>query len=94
MLSGLLRPDEVGHIIGEQLPASKESETLGGPIAESILRLADVGDLVVVESVTKTGCSPATIELRVQQLDGHRIDLIEVTVTYSDSHLKAWTGTS
>ena len=81
-LSGLLRPDEASLIIGEKIPDSEDYDTLGGLIVEKLSRLAVVGDLVTIQSDPPPGHEPATIELSVQELDGHRIDQIAVTVMY------------
>ncbi|RIJ78745.1 HlyC/CorC family transporter [Nakamurella silvestris] len=82
ILSGLLRPDEVAAVIGEQVPDSGDYDTLGGLIVEHLSRLATVGDTVTVESPPPPGKEPALLEFTVLALDGYRIDQVRVTVTY------------
>jgi len=89
ILSGLLRPDEVAAVIGEQVPESDDYDTLGGLIVEHLSRLATVGDTITVESPPPPGRDAADIELTVLALDGHRIDQVRVTVTYP-SHQTYW----
>ncbi|MFI7582132.1 CNNM domain-containing protein [Kocuria kalidii] len=83
-VSGLLRPDELGDIMGLELPEGEESDTLGGLMAERLDRLPMTGDTVSFETVDHvhrdednlpTGTD---VTLTVVRMDGHRVDRIVV----------------
>ncbi len=84
MVSGLLRPDELGEIIGLEMPEGEESETIAGLITERIDRLPVPGDEVVVQARDLGGpderemAVAAWVTLRVASLDGHRVDRVTV----------------
>ena len=67
--SGLQRPDEIKAAIGVELPEGAEYETVAGLILQLLGRLPDVGDEVTVPGA----------KLRVERLDGRRIDRIRLT---------------
>ncbi|MFI7481820.1 hemolysin family protein [Kocuria sp. M1R5S2] len=82
VVSGLLRPDELGEIMGLELPEGDESDTLGGLIAERLDRLPRAGDRVRLDVVDHdhrdednlpTG---ARLCLAVARMDGHRVDRV------------------
>ncbi|MEX5271840.1 hemolysin family protein [Kocuria sabuli] len=83
-VSGLLRPDELGDIMGLELPEGQESDTLGGLIAEQLDRLPRTGDRTALEAVDHVHRDedglPTTTEvtLAVVRMDGHRVDRIVV----------------
>ncbi|MFF0945320.1 hemolysin family protein [Kocuria sp. CPCC 205300] len=83
-VSGLLRPDELGDIMGLELPEGQESDTLGGLIAEQLDRLPQAGDRTALEAVDHVHRDedglPTTTEvtLAVVRMDGHRVDRIVV----------------
>lgn len=79
ILSGLLRPDEVGEDVGIALPEHEEYETLGGLIAYHLERLPDTNDQVEVAAVDRGGIEVIAC-LRVQRMDGRRVDRIRLTV--------------
>ena len=71
LFSGLLRPDEVEAMTGVELPEGHgEYETVAGLILRRLGRLAEVGDEVELPG----------FRLRVDQLDGRRIDRVRLTV--------------
>ena len=84
MVSGLLRPDEVGGIVSLTLPEGEDSETIAGLIAEELDRLPEAGDEVVLEvtdphDLDERGLPAATwVSLTVAGLDGHRVDRVIV----------------
>jgi len=69
LLSGLQRPDEIKAAIGVELPEGDDYETVAGLILQLLGRLPDVGDEVTVPGA----------KLRVERLDGRRIDRIRLT---------------
>jgi CBS domain containing-hemolysin-like protein len=84
-LSGLLRPDEVFEQTGVSLPESEDYETIAGLVLERLGRLA-VRDDVVVLQVDSTpendedDAVPLTVRLKVERLEGRRIDRIALTI--------------
>ena len=70
VLSGLLRPDEVESATGVELPEGHgDYETVAGLIMRRLGHLGEVGDTVELPGAT----------LRVEQLDGRRIDRVALT---------------
>jgi CBS domain containing-hemolysin-like protein len=84
VLSGLLRPDEAGAVVGLDLPEAEESDTVGGLLTERLGRLPEVGDVVTLEArdrELRDGDGLPTrveIELRVSRLDGRRVDRVRL----------------
>ena len=68
LLSGLQRPDEIKAAIGVELPEGTDYETVAGLVLQLLGRLPDVGDEVTV----------AGARLRVERMDGRRIDRIQL----------------
>nr|WP_154597089.1 hemolysin family protein [Aeromicrobium senzhongii] len=93
-LSGLLRPDEVFEQTGVALPEGEDYETIAGLMLERLGRLA-VRDDVVVLQVDSTpendedDAVPLTVRLRVERLEGRRIDRIALTIDDSDDDQEA-----
>ncbi|SEJ45817.1 hemolysin family protein [Demequina mangrovi] len=83
-LSGLLRPDEAGEVMGLELPEARESDTLGGLLTERLERFPHVGDTVDLdardESVRDEDgiATPVIARVRVTRVDGHRVDRVVV----------------
>jgi CBS domain containing-hemolysin-like protein len=69
LVAGTLRPDELQTYTGVSVPDEAPYETLGGLVMTVLGRLPDVGDEVSVTGAT----------LRVEQMDGRRVDMIRVT---------------
>lgn len=89
-VSGFLRPDELGDIMGLELPEGEESDTLSGLVTEMLDRLPRTGDTVRMSVVDHQHRDennlPTTCEvvLTVARLDGHRAD--RILVRRSDEH--------
>ena len=66
LLSGLLRPDEVTALTGVFVPEG-HYETLGGLVQAALGRIPRVGDTVEL---------PGGAQLRVQRMDGRRVDRV------------------
>lgn len=85
-LSGLLRPDEASEITGLQLPEDDDYSTIAGLLLEKLGRMPEIGDsatLTKVRSLDPTIDAEGeetyewfTVSLRVERLDGYRIDRI------------------
>ena len=69
VVAGTLRPDELHHETGLVVPDESPYETLGGLVMTTLGRLPRVGDEVSVPGV----------QLRVERMDGRRVDSIRVT---------------
>ncbi|MDA4829255.1 hemolysin family protein [Kocuria rhizophila] len=84
VVSGLLRPDELGDVLRVDMPEGEESDTLGGLMAEELDRLPQVGDTLTVEAVDHFHRddddlpTKAEIRLDVMRMDQHRVDRILV----------------
>ena len=76
VFSGLRRPDEINTLIpGLEVEESPEYETVGGFMMERLGRIPEVGDSVPVTGGT----------LRVDTLEGRRVDRIRFTPTPATS---------
>jgi len=82
LLSGLLRPDEIAEELGVFLPEEEDVETLGGLLVHRLERIAKVGDEIRVPAVDRDGEALQAI-LRVERMDGHRIDRVQLHVEYA-----------
>ncbi|WP_460741520.1 hemolysin family protein [Mariniluteicoccus endophyticus] len=86
-LTGMIRPDELRHIAGLELPEGLASETLGGLVTERLTRFAEVGDAVTVRGRDHAhpdadGLAPwVDVHLTVERVDGHRVDLVGLTTS-------------
>ncbi len=69
VIPAVLRPDEVAELTGLRLPSSHVYETVGGLIMASLGRLPATGDEVTTDGIT----------LRVERMDGRRIDRVRAT---------------
>jgi CBS domain containing-hemolysin-like protein len=83
MLSGLLRPDEIGEEIGIYLPEQEEYETIGGLMAHKLEHIPQAKDSTAVMAVDRSGNS-LVATLTVERMDGHRVDRIHLLVTPSE----------
>ncbi|HQR26505.1 MAG TPA: hemolysin family protein [Nocardioides sp.] len=85
-LSGLLRPDEVEDITGTALPEHEDYDTIAGLVLKALGRIPEVGDVAEVALVPEPGDdedaepAPRTAMLRVDRLDGLRIDRLTLSV--------------
>ncbi|MDB5166589.1 MAG: hypothetical protein JWM37_661 [Candidatus Saccharibacteria bacterium] len=79
LLSGLLRPDQVGEELDVFLPEEEDVETIAGLATHHLGRLPDVGDKVSITAVDRDG-DELPVELRIERMDGHRVDRIQLTI--------------
>lgn len=78
LLSGLLRPDEIGEELNIYLPEEEDVETIAGLVTHHLERMPKTGDTVTLASVDRDGRT-INVELRVERMDGHRIDRLQLT---------------
>ena len=87
IVSGLMRPDELGEILNLVLPEGEESDTIGGFITERLDRMPRFGDTVTVEATDHENLDeenlPTTAEVafRVERMARHRVGRIRVQRT-------------
>jgi len=84
-LSGLLRPDEVLEQTSIALPEHEDYETIGGLLHAQLGRIADRGDVVVLQVVPPgedddDEPEPIDVTLTVERMEGRRVDRISMTV--------------
>jgi CBS domain containing-hemolysin-like protein len=79
ILSGLLRPDEIGEELGIFLPEEEEYETVAGLVADRLERIPEVRDYTTVKAVDRDGAEIA-IKLRVERMDGRRVDRLRMSI--------------
>ena len=82
-VSGMLRPDEVESATGVELPEHEDYDTVAGLIMQRLGRMAEPGDAVAVPLPRHADdegdlLPPQMAELRVERLDGLRIDRVSV----------------
>jgi CBS domain containing-hemolysin-like protein len=75
LLSGLLRPDEIGEELGVFLPEHEEYETIGGLMAFTLEHIPKTGESITISAVDRDG-KTLRAELKVVKMDGHRVDRI------------------
>lgn len=91
LISGLMRPDELGDLIDLDLPEGEESDTIGGLITEKLDRMPHVGDVVRVDALDHVNRdeddlpTTAEVELRVQKMARRRVGRVRVTVTRKEN---------
>ena len=86
-LSGLLRPDEVEEQTGIALPEGEDYETIAGLMHVELGRIATRGDEVVLH-LERRGDEDEepeqlTVTLRVDRMEGRRIDRVSLTAESS-----------
>lgn len=85
-LSGLLRPDEVEDITGTTLPEHEDYDTIAGLVLQVLGRVPEVGATAEVALAPAPGGDeheqplPRVALLRVDKMDGLRIDRVTLTV--------------
>jgi CBS domain containing-hemolysin-like protein len=79
ILSGLLRPDEIGQDLGIFLPEEREYETIGGLFIDRLAHLPKVGESVDIEALNPTN-DAMTVRLEIERMDGRRIDRIRMII--------------
>lgn len=91
LISGLMRPDELGDLIELDLPEGEESDTIGGLITEKLDRMPHVGDVVRVDALDHVNRdeddlpTKAAVELSVQKMARRRVGRVRVTVTRKEN---------
>jgi CBS domain containing-hemolysin-like protein len=78
-LSGLLRPDEVASVTQIALPEHEDYDTVAGLLLQTLGRMPEPGDQVVVPLSTRLDeegepLPPEEAVITVERLDGLRID--------------------
>jgi magnesium and cobalt exporter, CNNM family len=88
-LSGLLRPDEAEDITGIELPEHEDYDTVAGLVVKQLGRVPQTGDETEVELPVShhereqedgPRVVRRTARLRVERMDGLRVDRVSVTV--------------
>lgn len=86
LVSGLMRPDELGDILELVIPEGEESDTLGGFIAEKKDRMPRRGDEIVFTAVDHINRddddlpTEVNVRFRVERMAKHRVGRIRVSV--------------
>ncbi len=84
LVSGLLRPDEVEDLTGIPLPEHEDYDTVAGLVLRALGRIPAVGDVAEVPLAPEARDDGLevlrTAALRVEHMDGLRIDRLSVTV--------------
>ena len=78
IVPGMLRPDELDEYTGIEVPEGAAYETLGGLVMAELGRLPEVGDEVTVDH------AGGHVLLRVEAMDGRRVERIRVRPVASD----------
>lgn len=78
IVPGMLRPDELDEYTGIEVPEGAAYETLGGLVMAELGRMPEVGDEVAV------GHAAARVLLRVEAMDGRRVERVRVRPEPSD----------
>lgn len=76
IVPGELRPDEVDELTGVVIPESPAYETVGGYVMAALGRVAAVGDV----------CEQDGVRVRVERMEGRRIDRVRVTPLEREDH--------
>ncbi|MEO5853999.1 MAG: hemolysin family protein [Nocardioides sp.] len=86
-LSGLLRPDEAEDLTGIDLPEHDDYDTVAGLVLQVLGRVPQVGDVAEVdlpvaadERDDEDGAARRVAVLRVDRMDGLRIDRVSLTL--------------
>jgi CBS domain containing-hemolysin-like protein len=87
LVSGLLRPDEVEDLTGIPLPEHEDYDTVAGLVLHALGRIPSVGDHAEVPLTTESleeeqQTLRRTAVLRVEHMDGLRIDRLVVSVRH------------
>jgi CBS domain containing-hemolysin-like protein len=90
IVSGLMRPDEVRDATGLDLPEDESYDTVAGLLVKVLGRIPERGDQAVVElppTVPEDDDEepvPTYAQLRVERMDGLRVDRISVRLLHPD----------
>ncbi len=80
VLSGLLRPDEIGEELGIFLPDEEDYEAIAGLVTDRLKKIPEKGDKVSIAGRDGDNRS-CSVELKVEDMDNHRIDEISMKIT-------------
>ncbi len=83
LLSGLLRPDEIGEELGIFLPENEDVETIAGLLTHHLERLPKYGDNAVIGGVDRDG-KKLRVKLQVERMDGRRVDRLQMSLQAAD----------
>lgn len=83
LLSGLLRPDEIGEELGIFLPENEDVETIAGLLTHQLERLPKYGDNAVIGGVDRDG-KKLHVKLQVERMDGRRVDRLQMSLQAAD----------
>lgn len=87
LVSGLMRPDELGNLLEVDVPEGEETDTIGGLITERLDRMPRAGDVVTLDALDHVHRdeddlpTTAHIELRVQTMARRRVGRVRVTIS-------------
>lgn len=84
LVSGLLRPDEIGQEIGIFLPEDREYETIGGLAIDVLERVPKVGETASIVAIDRDG-DELEVLLTIERMDGRRIDRMRLHIVSKDS---------
>lgn len=79
ILSGLLRPDEIGEELGIFLPDEEDFETVAGLVTDRLRKIPEKGDKVIIPGKNDEG-RICKVELKVEDMDNNRIDEISMKI--------------
>ena len=77
LVSGLLRPDEIGQELGIFLPDEREYETIGGLVIDVLERVPKVGETAVIPAIDREA-DELQVVLTVERMDGRRVDRLRL----------------
>ncbi|MDL2341477.1 MAG: hemolysin family protein [Patescibacteria group bacterium] len=73
LVSGLLRPDEIGQELGIFLPEDREYETIGGLAIDVLERVPKVGETATIPAIDRDA-EELQVILTIERMDGRRVD--------------------
>ncbi len=79
ILSGLLRPDEIGEELGIFLPDEEDFETIAGLVTDRLKKIPEEGDKVLITGKDRDN-ETCKVELKVTDMDNNRIDEISMKI--------------
>jgi CBS domain containing-hemolysin-like protein len=85
LLSGLLRPDEIGEELGIFLPEDEDFETIAGLVSDRLGRIPATGEEVIIGAVGRGG-KTHQVRLKVERMDGRRVDRVEMSLMDDGAH--------
>ena len=77
LVSGLLRPDEIGQELGIFLPEEREYETIGGLAIDVLERVPKVGETAAIPAIDRDG-DDLQVLLTIERMDGRRVDRLRL----------------